>query len=116
MLTQEPSATEYFAAICAALDGTDQSRVPQLLALLAIALPAVNVKLLRGQFSALALILLRIISECDAVGSSAEGVFRIVRLLSGSKDVGKKAPSSCGLTCCVCMRISPLHYQDQRMW
>jgi hypothetical protein len=70
---QEPTATEYFAAISAALDGTDQTRVPQLLALLAAALPAVNPKLLRGRFAATATTLLRIIAACDEA-SESEGI------------------------------------------
>ncbi|KAG5188695.1 armadillo-type protein [Tribonema minus] len=46
-----PSATEYFAAIMAALDGTDQTRTPQLLALLTIALPHANARVVRAKFS-----------------------------------------------------------------
>jgi hypothetical protein len=47
--------------------------VPQLLALLAAALPAVNPKLLRGRFAATAATLLRIIAACDEA-SESEGM------------------------------------------
>lgn len=64
--TQEPSPTEYFAAIFSALDGTDQSHVPQLLVLLATVLPDANKALLRAKFSPIFATLLRIMVECEA--------------------------------------------------
>lgn len=59
--SSEPSATEYLASIIPALEGTDQSRTPQLLALLVTVMPHTNRSLLRLKFPSIAAIFIRIL-------------------------------------------------------
>lgn len=84
----EPSATEYLAAILPALECCDQSHTPQLLALLAAAMPHAHRSLLRHKFPAIALVLTRLLEankeegEDEASGSGSANVLqRILRCI-----------------------------------
>lgn len=59
----EPSATEYLAAILSALQSSDQSHTPQLLALLAAVMPCAHRSLLRLKFPAIAAVLMELLKE-----------------------------------------------------
>ncbi|CAM9720010.1 unnamed protein product, partial [Hapterophycus canaliculatus] len=59
----EPSATEYMAAILPALQGSDQSHTPQLLALLAVVMPYAHRSLLRLKFPTIAAVLMALLRE-----------------------------------------------------
>lgn len=61
----EPSATEYLAAIIPALEGSDQSRTPQLLSLLATVMPHAHKSLLRLKFPAISAVLSRLLRDHD---------------------------------------------------
>lgn len=70
----EPSATEYLAAILPALEGSDQSHTPQLLALLAAVMPHAHRSLLRLKFPSIAVALMRLLQEHgDVEGEQVTG-------------------------------------------
>lgn len=84
--TTEPSATEYLAAIVPALQGSDQSHTPQLLALLAAVMPCAHQYLLRLKFPAIAAVLMALLKENglededpDGASSSANVLQRLLR-------------------------------------
>lgn len=80
----EPSASEYLAAILPALEGSDQSHTPQLLALLAAAMPHAHRTLLRLKFPQIAAILMRLLQEN---GDTEEEPTAFSRSASGSANV-----------------------------
>lgn len=81
----DPSATEYLAAILSALQGSDQSHTPQLLALMAAAMPCAHRSLLRLKFPAIAAVIMALLKENglegedSAAGSSANVLQRLLR-------------------------------------
>lgn len=84
----EPSATEYLAAILPALQGSDQSHTPQLLALLAAVMPHSHRSLLRQKFPAISAVLMALLkenglgaedSDLAASSSSANVLQRLLR-------------------------------------
>ena len=70
----EPSATEYLAAILSALQGSDQSHTPQLLALMAAVLPCAHRSLLRHKFPAIAAVLMALLKENGLEGDDPDAV------------------------------------------
>lgn len=83
-LAAEPSASEYLAAILPALEGSDQSHTPQLLALLAAAMPHADRTLLRLKFPQIAAILMRLLQDS---GDTEEDAAAFSRSGSGSANV-----------------------------
>lgn len=70
----EPSATEYLAAILSALQGSDQSHTPQLLALMAAVMPCAHRSLLRLKFPAIAAVLMALLKENGLEGEDPDAV------------------------------------------
>lgn len=70
----EPSATEYLATILSALQGSDQSHIPQLLALMAAVMPWAHRSLLRSKFPAIAAVLMTLLKENGLEGEDPDAV------------------------------------------
>lgn len=76
----EPSSSEYLAAILSALQGSDQSHTPQLLALMAAVMPCAHRSLLRLKFPAIAAVLMTLLEGEDPdAASSANVLQRLLR-------------------------------------
>ncbi|CAN0187651.1 unnamed protein product, partial [Discosporangium mesarthrocarpum] len=81
--SSEPSATEYVAAIMAALQGTDQSHTPQLVSLLALAMPSAHQGLLTGKYTSISKLLMKMLKDNgdEETGGSANILQRSLRCM-----------------------------------